>query len=216
MKIFTFGYKSRFSSILRALVAVAVGLVMIISNDATNTIVKIIAALLFSAGLITLVHGFIQKKRGYTSLMTTNAVIDLILGLVLYMNPGIIGGIIVYLIGGILIVLGLLQVVAMYGAMSQLGGGFFSLGLSILAVMFGIFLVFNPFSKAVMSTLAGIALMIYGVSELISSWKVEKAVQDYEIKFAQKNEAERAPSDGPAPTDLSEVKDIDYSKVDEQ
>ena len=39
----TFGYKSKFSGILRALAAIGLGLVMILGNDATMTIVRIIA-----------------------------------------------------------------------------------------------------------------------------------------------------------------------------
>ena len=219
MRLFTFGYKNKFSSILRSLVAIAIGIVMIISNDATRTLVQVIAALLFAAGLITLVNGFVQKRRGggSMSISVTNAVVDVVLGLVLYLNPGIVGGIIVYLIGAALIIFGLLQVLAMYGALAQLGGGFISLGLSIMAVLFGIVIRFNPFSKAIMSILAGIALIVYGVSELVSAWKVDKAIKDYEIKFTRTGEsAERVPEDGPAPTDLDEVRDIDYRRVDEQ
>ena len=86
-----------------------------------------------------------------------------------------------------------------------------------MAVLFGIVIVFNPFSKAIMSILAGIALIVYGVSELVSAWKVDKAIKDYEIKFTRTGEsAERVPEDGPAPTDLDEVRDIDYRRVDEQ
>ena len=46
---------------------------------------------------------------------------------------------------------------------------------------------------------------------------VDKAIKDYEIKFTRTGEsAERVPEDGPAPTDLDEVRDIDYRRVDEQ
>ena len=31
--------------------------------------------------------------------------------------------------------------------------------------------------------MAGVALIIYGASELLSSWKMRKAIDEYEVKF---------------------------------
>lgn len=215
MKIFTFGYNSRFSSILRSLVAIAVGLLMIFSTDATATLVKIVAALLFSAGAITLVYGFVQKKKGYKSLMFTNAVVDVVIGLILFLNPGIVGSAIVGIIGVVLVILGIMQVVALYRALSQLGGSLVALLLSAFAVLLGLFLIFSPLSEAIMKMLAGAALIYYGVTELMSAWKVDQAVRDYEIKFKEERET-HVPEDGPAPTDLDDVKDIEYHRIDDQ
>lgn len=215
MKIFTFGYNSRFSSILRSLVAIAVGLLMIFSTDATATLVKIVAALLFSAGAITLVYGLVQKKKGYKSLMFTNAVVDVVIGLILFLNPGIVGSAIVGIIGVVLVILGIMQVVALYRALSQLGGSLVALLLSAFAVLLGLFLIFSPLSEAIMKMLAGAALIYYGVTELMSAWKVDQAVRDYEIKFKEERET-HVPEDGPAPTDLDDVKDIEYHRIDDQ
>ena len=49
----TFGYNNKFSSILRSLAAIAIGLVMVCATDATTTVVKIIAAFLFAAGIVS-------------------------------------------------------------------------------------------------------------------------------------------------------------------
>ena len=59
----TIGYKSKFSSILRALSAIALGVVMVISNNATVTVVRVIAALLFAAGVISLVYSIVNRKN---------------------------------------------------------------------------------------------------------------------------------------------------------
>ena len=57
---------------------------------------------------------------------------------------------------------------------------------------------------------AGIALLIYGVSELLSSWKMKKAIDEYEIS--------RMPQEQPSQQtqDSVPVKDVEYEKVDEQ
>ena len=200
---------------MRSLVAIAVGLLMIFSTDATATLVKIVAALLFSAGAITLVYGLVQKKKGYKSLMFTNAVVDVVIGLILFLNPGIVGSAIVGIIGVVLVILGIMQVVALYRALSQLGGSLVALLLSAFAVLLGLFLIFSPLSEAIMKMLAGAALIYYGVTELMSAWKVDQAVRDYEIKFKEERET-HVPEDGPAPTDLDDVKDIEYHRIDDQ
>ena len=60
-----------------------------------------------------------------------------------------------------------------------------------------------------MGIIAGVALIVYGLSELLSSWKMKKAIDEYEIKF---------PTEKPEPKadDQPQVKDVDYEKVDEQ
>ena len=80
--MFTFGYKTSVSSILRALASIGIGLVMIFDNDASETVVKVIAAFLFASGLVSLVYGIIRnRKEGILPLMAVNAVVDVILGL---------------------------------------------------------------------------------------------------------------------------------------
>jgi hypothetical protein len=60
-----------------------------------------------------------------------------------------------------------------------------------------------------MGVIAGAALIIYGVSELLSSWKMKKAIDEYEIKFPSEKSA-------PKSEEGSQVKDVEYEKVDEQ
>ena len=50
----TFGYNNKFSTALRALAAIGIGLVMVFSTEATVNVVKIIAAFLFAAGMVSL------------------------------------------------------------------------------------------------------------------------------------------------------------------
>ena len=57
----TFGYKNKFSGVMRALAAIAIGLVMVCSTEATTNVVKIIAAFLFAAGLVSFAYGLAHK-----------------------------------------------------------------------------------------------------------------------------------------------------------
>lgn len=55
--------QNKFSGVLRALAAIAIGLVMVCSTEATTNVVKIIAAFLFAAGLVSFAYGLAHKKE---------------------------------------------------------------------------------------------------------------------------------------------------------
>ncbi len=212
----TFGYKSRFSSILRALAAIAVGLVMVIGNDATTTVVRIIAAFLFAAGVVSLVYGYVHRASGALSLMMTNAIVDMVLGLVLFLSPQLVSGVIVFLVGFVLLAFGVIQLIALIGSVRMLGGGLLPLLLPVLAVVGGIFLLVSPFSIKVMTIVAGCMLVYYGVSELFSAWTVGKAREAYEIQFARERETADGNDGGRIDTSsLSDAKEAEFQKIDE-
>ncbi|MGM9770104.1 MAG: HdeD family acid-resistance protein [Candidatus Cryptobacteroides sp.] len=207
----TFGYNSKFSSILRSLSAIAIGLVMVISTNATVTVVKIIAAFLFAAGVVSFVYGYLNRRSGAMSLMTVNAVVDIVIGLLLFLFPTAVAGIIVTLIGIAILLFAVLQLVVLSGTLSLVGMGGFSLVLCIIALVGGITLLFNPFSERVMSILAGVFLVVYGISDLLSMFRVTRAKEAYEIKFGQENR-ETQQDGNDVPESLADVKDVEYRK----
>lgn len=213
--MFTFGYRTSVSSILRALASIGIGLVMIFDNNASETVVKVIAAFLLASGLVSLIYGIIRnRKEGILPLMGLNALVDVILGLLLFFNPAWVAGFIVVLIGVVLILFGGLQLLALVGTMSLLGAGFSTLILSIFAVVGGAFLLFSPFGEAVMSICAGSFLILYGVSELLSSWRIHKAREAYEIRFNSAQESQ-PDQDALETSGLDDAKEVNYTKVDE-
>lgn len=212
--MFTFGYKTTLSSILRSLASIGIGLVMIFDNEASETVVKVVAAFLFASGLVSLVYGLIRnKKEGLLPLMAVNAVVDILIGVLLFLNPGWVAGFIITLIGIVLILFGGLQLLALAGTMSLLGTGFGTLILSICAVVGGAFLIFSPFGERVMGICAGSFLVLYGVSELISSWRIRKAKEAYEIRFNTREEPQ-PDQDIIETSGLDDAKEVDYTKVD--
>lgn len=212
--MFTFGYKTTLSSILRSLASIGIGLVMIFDNEASETVVKVVAAFLFASGLVSLVYGLIRnKKEGLLPLMAVNAVVDILIGVLLFLNPGWVAGFIITLIGIVLILFGGLQLLALAGTMSLLGTGFGTLILSVCAVVGGAFLIFSPFGERVMGICAGSFLVLYGVSELISSWRIRKAKEAYEIRFNTREEPQ-PDQDIIETSGLDDAKEVDYTKVD--
>ena len=212
MKMFTFGYNSKINGPLRALIALAVGFVMVLRPEsALTTVVKIIAAFVLASGLVSLIVGLKEKKNGSLPLMTFNAAVDIIIGLVLFMFPGFVAKFIIYLIGFVLLGFGLVQIFALISAKRAVGMGLGAFILPIIVTCVGGFLLFNPFAESVMVMIAGAAMIVYGASELLSSWKMKKAIDEYEIHQAP---AQEKPAESEKP--LENVKDVEYEKVEDQ
>lgn len=210
--MYTFGYTNKFNGPFRALVAIAVGVVMIIYNEqAMNIVVKIIAALLLASGLVSLAVGLKKRNDSTSKLMNFNAVVDILIASLLFIFNPLVANLIIYLIGFALLAFGIFQLMALISAnrVSRVGIGSFLM--PVLVIGAGAFLLFNPaFIKSSVSIVAGAALVFYGLSELFSSWKMKQAIDEYDLG--------RAPEQDAAGQETMEVqvKDVDYKKVDEQ
>ena len=208
--MFTFGYTNRFTGPFRALIALATGVVMIVYKEqAMDLVVRIIAAFLLASGFVSLAVGLRKKNDSSSKLMTFNAVVDVLIAALLFLFSGAVANLIIYLIGFVVLGFGIFQLIALISVNRVSKVGIFALVMPVLVIGAGAFLLFNPeFIKSSVSLVAGIALLIYGASELLSSWKMKKAIDEYEIT--------RMPQDKPAEEPVAEVKDVDYEKVDEQ
>ena len=181
----TFGYKSRFNGPIRALTALAVGIVMVVSKtNALNLAVQIIAAFLAASGIVSLAVGYKNRANGTFPLMTVNTVVDILIALVLFMFPGLFANLLVYLIAIALLFFAIFQLIALASASRVMVMGVLAFIFPVLVLLSGLFLLSNPdFIGSAIGIVAGVALIIYGVSELFSSWKMRKAIDEYEIKY---------------------------------
>lgn len=208
--MFSFGYTNRFNGPFRALIALVIGVVMIVYNEqAMDLVVKIIAAFLLASGFVSLAVGLRKKNESSSKLMTFNAVVDVVIAALLFLFSGSVANLIIYLIGFVVLGFGIFQLIALISANRVSKVGVMALVMPVLVIGAGAFLLFNPeFIKSSISLFAGIALLIYGVSELLSSWKMKKAIDEYEITRNSQAKQTEEPA--------VQVKDVDYEKVDEQ
>ena len=208
----TFGYKNRFSGLLRAVIAMAVGIVMVVSKtDAMVLAVRIIAAFLLASGLVSIFVGFKNRQNNQLPLMGVNGVVDILIALLVFIFPGFVAGLIVYLIGFVLIAFGIFQLITLASANRVMKVGVAAFVMPVLVLLAGAFLLARPtFIGTAVGTVAGAALIVYGVSEFLSTWKMRKAMNEYEIHQTKAEEPET--KDVP----YVEVRDVDFEKVDEQ
>ena len=174
----TFGYRNKFTGPLRALTALAIGIVMVVSRtNALELAVRIIAAFISASGVVSLVVGYKHKTNRTFSHLGFNGVLDLVLGVLLFSFPEVAAGLLIWLIAFVLIGLGLFQLFGLLGASRVLGLGIGSFVLPVLVLMAGFFLIARPaFLGEAIGVVAGVALILYGTSELFSSWKMRKYI----------------------------------------
>lgn len=207
----TFGFRNKMSGILRAVTAIAFGVVMVaFPGSSLKIIVQVAAAFLVASGLASAVFGIMNRRNGGLGLMITNAVVDIALGAVIFCFPVEVAGVIMFIIGLMLMIFGIFQISVLLSANRVMPMGLWSFVLPVMCAVGGALVVFHPFGLGEFITLvAGVALIVYGLSESVATWKMRKAMKEYEIRFPS--------SGGTRPEGISqerEVKDVDYEKVD--
>jgi uncharacterized membrane protein HdeD (DUF308 family) len=206
----TFGYNSRFSSPLRALVFVALGILMIVAKaDAMELVVKIFAAFILAAGIVSIFVGFRQKKEGTMPLSFFNALTNVVIAALLFMFSGFVAKFVSYLLGFVLFGFGMFQLSVLMSMRKNVQVSIAAYILPVLVTLAGVVIFFYPeFFGQSLGLIAGIALIVYGASDLISAFKM-KSAKDDKVTPAPETPAE-------TPSEPIEAKEVEYEKVDEQ
>ena len=206
----TFGYNSRFSSPLRALVFVALGILMLVAKaDAMELVVKIFAAFILAAGIVSIFVGFRQKKEGTMPLSFFNALTNVVIAALLFMFSGFVAKFVSYLLGFVLFGFGMFQLSVLMSMRKNVQVSIAAYILPVLVTLAGVVIFFYPeFFGQSLGLIAGIALIVYGASDLISAFKM-KSVKGDKVTPAPETPAE-------TPSEPIEAKEVEYEKVDEQ
>ena len=145
-------------------------------------------------------------------LLGMNAVVNLLIAGLAFAFAPIVAGLVVYVIGFVLLGLGLFQLLALGSASRVMKLGVMAFVMPVLVLVAGAFLLARPaFLGTAVGAVAGVALVIYGLSELLSSFKMKKAMDEYDIQHPQPEEKPSVEEGS-----LGDVKDVDFEKVDDQ
>lgn len=206
----TFGYNSRFSAPLRALLFIALGVLMILAKaDAMELVVKVVAAFVLATGLVSFFLGYKKKADGTMPLSTVGAVTNIVIAVLLFVFSKGVAGFISYLLGFVLLGFGIFQITVLASVRKSVKVGFGAYVIPFVVALVGLFIIIWP--KALgqsIGLVAGIALIAYGISEFVAAFKVSSAMDPDKITPAPAQ-------DDPAPS-VPDAKDVDYEKVDEQ
>ncbi|MGM9764461.1 MAG: HdeD family acid-resistance protein [Candidatus Cryptobacteroides sp.] len=179
-----FVFKSRSESIIRALVAVIAGVLLIVKPDTMATyFVYVIAGLLAISALVSIFVTIKEKKirGGIDTYAIINSLITILASVLLFVYAGVVADFIIFIIGGLLVAFGVVQVVTLLSVIrvAPIGFGFFLA--PILVTALGILIICNPFTTAnLVIVICGVALCCFGVSELLSYWRFHKAKVEFD------------------------------------
>jgi len=185
-------------NLIRGIISIAIGITVIVVPDLSiDLVIQILGGLLILDGLINLLITLINKSKQQNVMMiiprgTTN----LIFGAILVLFPSLIVGVFVFLIGFILIVAGGSQLIAQFSGRNILGFSWLITVFSLIGLFTGLFMLFNPIKSAVTILIVfGLIIALYGVGEVIWSFKIRK--------FQKQN-----------PPEQSNIVDAEYEEVE--
>ena len=207
-EMITFGYKNRFSGIARAVIALILGAVMFFTGNSVTIIVQIMAAFILASGLASLMIGLKKEDRNQRPLILTNSGLNIVIAVLMFVFAESLGGLFVAIIGIILILFGLFQMVVLFSAnrVALVGAATFIMPAVVLAC--GALLLFKPkFVDDVLGYIVGASLIVYGVSEILSTVKMSRTITE----SGMGKQAAEEPAD-----EQDGVRDVDFEKVDEQ
>ena len=191
------------SSIISSIILIAFGILLIVQSEATIvTISYIIGGILIALGVIAGIK-FIKniKERTKNDLDIVYGIVCIILGVLVIQNPEAIASIIPFVLGLIIIINSATKLQYSFELYKEKNKLWLStLILSIIMVVCGIVLIFNPFKGAILITrIVGVFILIYAVLDLISTFvisqtfkkihnSIEENVKDAEIVEETVNE----------------------------
>lgn len=212
----TFAFRNRFSGLVRAILAILAGIALIVWPDKSlDIIVKVIAAAVVASGIFSLILGIIARRAGGLAVPVLNTIVTILVGVLLFGFSGEVTDIILYLVGFIAVLFGLFQGISLISARSFLRLSFLSFLLPVLCFFGGILMLVEPdFVKNAAVIVTGSIFLVYGISELVVSWQMNKAMKEYEIRFSGDGQ-----DDGGSPNKsirYEDVKDAEFEKVEEE
>lgn len=166
------------SSIISSIILIAFGILLIVQSEATIvTISYIIGGILIALGVIAGIK-FIKniKERTKNDLDIVYGIVCIILGVLVIKNPEAIASIIPFVLGLIIIINSATKLQYSFELYKEKNKLWLStLILSIIMVVCGIVLIFNPFKGAILITrIVGVFILIYAILDLISTFVISQ------------------------------------------
>ncbi len=164
---------------LRVVAALVLGLVLIVwPGTAMVYLVITIGVLFLLTGLFALVAYLARDKKRYpTARFPVDGAGCAIFGLLLMLMPEVFVGVLMYVLGALLLLAGVVQIASLVTARkwSAVPLGFYVV--PVLVLLCGLVVLFNPFAVASTAfVVLGIASVVYGISELVNYYKFTKHI----------------------------------------
>ncbi len=182
------------SSILGSLGMVTLGILLIFYSEVTIvSIAYVIGAILIAIGVLAFLRYFrAYSKASKNELDIVYGIVCVILGIIVITNPEGIASIIPIVVAVIIIVNSATKLqysLELKKSDNELWKS--TMVISLISLLCGVLLIFNPFKGAVMFTrIVGILILIYGLLDLLSTISIKRSVKQIQDAIEEIVEAE--------------------------
>ena len=166
------------SSILSSAVLLVIGLLLFIRPEGTLSLISYtIGGILVIIGTNSLIN-YYRGKEYVSKFELVYGVLGVLGGFVLILNPKAIVSLIPFILGVWIVISSLSKLKYSMNVTSKKNkAGIISLAITILTLILGIILIFNPFSGAVFITkMIGLFLFVYAILDIVQSSIIKKDV----------------------------------------
>ena len=174
--------KMSITSVIFSLLFIFTGIFLLLKPEtAINIVCYVLGVILVLWGVVSVIQFFSDKNStSYLSLSFIFGAFVFIFGIIILIKPSIIASIVPLLLGVWMVINGVTKLsysLSIYKASKNI----LSVVGSILIVIFGITLIFNPFEGAKgLTQIIGIALIVYSVLDLIESFSITFSLKNKE------------------------------------
>ncbi len=167
-------------TIIRAICALVLGVFLIAwPESAIKYLVIMVGAIFGISGLWAIIGYYTNSSKGYNFPVIGAG--SLILGIILISAPSFFINILMYILGGLLIIAGINQIVQLNVARkwSMVPPVFYVI--PVLILLAGLLVLINPFAAAsIPFIILGVSCLVYGLSDFINALKFKKKLDKYE------------------------------------
>lgn len=175
-------FSSYRGALIRGIIAlIAGGLAVFVPNITLQSIVIYIGLLILLGGLVSLLFALRSKSTSGRNMLMTQAVFNLIIGILFVALPATMVKIFVIVLGIGFLFIGIFQLMAALNARHEYGWSWIYFIISVLMIIAGGVMLANPFDSAKnILTFIGVLMMIYGGAELYMAWKLSRKPKTYQ------------------------------------
>lgn len=158
----------------KTLILGLVGLVLLLIPGTLNKIIGIlIGAALLIVGVLAIIKYTKEKEEG-SNLNLVSGILYSVLGVIIIIYPYSIINLVTICLGVYLVINGLLKLKLAFNLKNVTDKWIGTLIMSIITVILGILLIFNPFAGITITKLAGAFLVVVAIFDLIDTYIIEK------------------------------------------
>lgn len=183
-------FKSMYrTSVVFSIILCLIGIFLLSKPEVTlHAISYVIGIILIVWGIILIITFITNKeKESYLEFSFICGVFSCLLGIIIMINPNIIGSIIPFLVGTWMIINGIIKL-SYSITLNKESNATISIMISIIILICGLLLIFNPFGGAIVLTkLIGIFTIIYSLLDLIECFTLKRTVKKFN-KDIKKND----------------------------